>query len=95
MGDSAATGSVLPMAALAGAHGSVRGERLIELRIAPPAASERALLWDATLGAHAREVAPGLLGAAALYPAAIAAVAHAARLRAEGEFAQSCRRRSP
>jgi hypothetical protein len=85
MGDSAATGSVLPMAALAGAHGSVRGERLIELRIAPPAASERALLWDATLGAHARELAPGLLGAAALYPAEIAAVAHAARLRAEGE----------
>jgi hypothetical protein len=47
--------------------------------------SKRALLWDASLGAHARDVASDLLGAAALYPAAIAAVARAAGLRADGE----------
>jgi hypothetical protein len=85
IGDAAATGNVLPMAVLAGAHGSVRGERLIELRIAPPATSKRALLWDASLGAHARDVASDLLGGAAIYPAAIAAVARAASLRADGE----------
>ena len=81
----AVTGNVLPMAVLAGSHGSVRGERLIELRIAPPAASQRTRLWDAALGAHAGDVAPDLLGAAALYPAAIAAVGRAASLRADGE----------
>ncbi len=85
IGDTATTGIVLPTAVLAGAHGSVRGERLIELRIAPPAPSERALLWDATLGAHAREVAPDLLGGAALYPATIAAVARAAVVHADAK----------
>jgi hypothetical protein len=85
IGDAAVMSKVLPMAVLAGAHGSVRGERLIELRIVPPAASQRARLWDAALGAHAGEVAHDLLGAVALYPAAIAAVGRAASLCADGE----------
>ena len=85
MGDAAATANVQPLVVLAGARGSVRGERLIELSIAPPAASERMRLWDAALGSHAGNIAPALFGAAALYPAAIAAVARAACTRADGE----------
>ena len=85
MGDAATAGNIQPTVVLAGAHGSVLGEWLIELRIAPPAASERAGLWDTALGAHAGEIAPALLGTAALYPATIVAVARAACARADGE----------
>lgn len=85
MGDGASAGNIQPTVVLAGAHGSVQGERLIELRIAPPAARERAGLWDAALGPHAGQIAPALLEAAALYPAAIVTVARAASARADGE----------
>jgi hypothetical protein len=85
IGDAASIGNIQPTVVLAGAHGSVQGERLIELRIAPPSAGERAGLWDAALGAHAGKIARDLLGAMALYPAAIVTVARTACARADGE----------
>jgi len=84
IGDSMSIGAVAPVAVLAGTHGAIQGDRLIELRIAPPAAAERALLWHAALG----ETGPDILEAAILYPGAIAAIGGAARRRAAAEGRQ-------
>ena len=84
-GDAALLGgrADLPVVVLAGRHGAVEGDRLLELEMAPPPAAERLRLWQSALGAGA--IDPGLLTAAALYPGMIEAVGRAARLRADAE----------
>lgn len=81
----AGAGDPLPVAVLAGTHGTVEGDRLIELAVAPPREAERAQLWRAALGESSDGLDPAVLSAAVLYPAAIAAVGRAARIRAEGQ----------
>jgi hypothetical protein len=73
----------LPVAVLAGTHGAVQGDRLIELLMAPPPLSDRLRLWHASLGDAPHAIDDSTLAAAILYPAAIAAVARSIRLRAE------------
>jgi hypothetical protein len=82
-GEPASLGMDLPAIVLAGTHGAVQGERLIELAIAPPPLAERLRLWTDALGESA--IDPDTLAGAVLYPAAIAAVARGARLRAGNE----------
>ncbi len=84
-GEAAAVGADAagPIAVLAGRHGAVQGDRLIELSSAPAPAAERLRRWQAGLGEHA--INPLTLSAAVLYPATIDAVARAARLRAATE----------
>ena len=84
-GDAVPNGAVLPVVVLAGAHGAVRGEGLIELRIAPPSRTERARQWQQALGPAAEQLAPRWLETAALYPATLTAVARAASARASAE----------
>jgi hypothetical protein len=85
MGDLVALGGPgdLPVAVLAGAHGAVQGDRLIELAITPPVVPERMRLWEKALGKGA--IDPAVLMSAVLYPGAIEAVGRAARIRAETE----------
>jgi ATPase family associated with various cellular activities (AAA) len=85
MGDLAILGGPgdLPVAVLAGAHGAVQGERLIELAMAPPAAPQRIRLWETALGEGAIDRA--ILTGAVLYPGMIEAVGRTARIRAETE----------
>ena len=78
-------GAVVPLVVLAGAHGAVRGEGLIELRIAPPSRRDRARQWHEALGLGAEQLAPRGLETATLYPAALMAVARAATARASAE----------
>jgi hypothetical protein len=85
LGEASMTGAGSPVAVLAGAHGAVRGEGLIELRITPPARAERARQWREALDLHADDLAPEWLETAALYPAALTAVARAASARASAE----------
>jgi hypothetical protein len=84
-GETATVAPGLPVAVLAGTHGAVQGDRLIELAMAPPALPERLRLWDAALGEAPHAIDAGTLAAAILYPASIAAVARNVRLRADGE----------
>jgi len=71
------------VAVLAGRHGAVQGDRLIEFSPNPPPAAERLQRWQAALGEHAIE--PGILAAPVLYPGTIDAVARAAHVRADAE----------
>jgi hypothetical protein len=82
-GEEATLGSGPPAIVLAGTHGAVRGDRLIELALAPPPLDERLLLWRAALGARATGIDDETLAAAVLYPPTIAAVARSVRLHAE------------
>ena len=75
----------LPVCVLAGSHGAVQGDGLIELRVAPPPISRRIALWNVALGSDRHDVDPATLSAAVLYPGAISAVGRGARMRAEGE----------
>jgi hypothetical protein len=77
--------AVLSACVLAGTHGAVQGDRLIELTLAPPAAAERFQLWNAALRARQHCVDAATLTASVLYPAAIEAVARSACIRAESE----------
>lgn len=88
LGEAAALPAIAPgltLAVLAGTHGAVQGDRLIELALAPPGLAERLACWQAALGEHGHAIDPDTMAAAVLYPATIAAVARAARLRAESE----------
>jgi hypothetical protein len=84
-GDAADPGGAdgLPVVILAGRHGAVQGDRLIELDLTPPPAPERLRHWRNALGDEAIDSA--LLNAAVLYPGMIEAVGRAARLRADAE----------
>ncbi len=84
-GEAAAVGAGLPVAVLAGTHTAVEGDRLIELAMVPPVLSERLLLWRTALGDAVDSIGDATLAAAVLYPAAIAVVGRAARLRAKAE----------
>jgi DNA polymerase III delta prime subunit len=75
----------LPVTVLAGPHDAVHGDRLLEMPLSPPPHTERLRIWQAALGEQFQNLDGGLLAAAMLYPAAIAAVAHAARLQANAE----------
>ena len=81
----APTGASSPVVVLAGAHGAVRGERLIEFRIAPPSRAERVRQWRTALGSNADDLAPHWLETATIYPGMLAAVARAATARANAE----------
>ena len=78
-------GAALPACVLAGTHGAVEGDRLIELATAPPSAAERLRLWSAALGEREHGIDPTTLASAVLYPGTIGAVARSARIRAETE----------
>ena len=84
-GDAASLGGAdgLPVVVLAGRHGAVQGDRLIELDLAPPSAPERLSHWRNALGGEAIDA--DLLTASVLYPGMIEAVGRAARLRADTE----------
>jgi hypothetical protein len=82
-GEAASLGADVPAIVLAGTHGAVEGERLIELTMAPPPLAERLRLWNDALGEGC--IDPDTLAGAVLYPATIAAVARGARLRAGNE----------
>jgi hypothetical protein len=86
-GDAATVGDLggAPVVVLAGRHGAVHGDRLIEIDVAPPDRDARAALWRAALGATRHDLEPETLAGAALHAPAIAAVARGARLRAEVE----------
>jgi hypothetical protein len=84
-GEAVTVGDALPVVVLAGTQGAVQGDRLIELRLAPPALPDRVRLWHAALGGRPHRIDPATLAAAVLYPAAIEAVAAAALVRAESE----------
>jgi hypothetical protein len=73
-----------PAIVLAGTHGAVLGDRLIEIALAPPPLRERLRLWSAALGDDEAGIDADSLSAAVLYPGTIAAVARGARLRAGG-----------
>jgi ATPase family associated with various cellular activities (AAA) len=78
-------GGTLPVCVLAGTHGAVEGDRLIELPTAPPEAAERLRLWRAALGERWHGMDATTLTSAVLYPKTIGAVARSARIRAETE----------
>ena len=78
-------GGTLPVCVLAGTHGAVEGDRLIELSTAPPEAAERLRLWRAALGERWHGIDATTLTSAILYPGTIGAVARSARIRAETE----------
>jgi hypothetical protein len=88
LGDAASlgrAGRAFAACVLAGTHGAVEGDRLIELRIAPPPADERARLWSAALADSACAIDVARLTSAVLYPGTIEAVARRARIKAESE----------
>jgi hypothetical protein len=72
-----------PVAVLAGRHGAIEGNRLIEFFSEPPPLDERLRRWQTELGKHA--IDPLTLGAAILYSGTIETVARAARTRASAE----------
>jgi ATPase family associated with various cellular activities (AAA) len=76
-------GATLPACVLAGTHGAVEGDRLIELATAPPPAAERLRLWRTALGESQHGIDPATLTSAVLYAGTISAVARSARIRAE------------
>jgi hypothetical protein len=81
LGESALLGEASgPVAVLAGRHGAVQGDRLIEFFSVPPPHPERLLRWQAELGKHA--IDPLTLGAAILRSGMIETVARAAGMRA-------------
>jgi hypothetical protein len=75
----------LPTCVLAGSHGAVEGDGLIELRVAPPPVSDRIRLWNAALGSDQHDIDAATLSAAVLYPGTISAVGRGARIRAESK----------
>jgi hypothetical protein len=75
----------VPVCVLAGTHGALEGDRLLELTIAPPSATERIRLWSAALADRPHVIDTATLTSAVLYPGTISAVARAASIRAEGE----------
>jgi hypothetical protein len=88
LGDAASlgrAGRIFPACVLAGTHGAVEGDRLIELRMAPPPADERTRLWSAALADSTCTIDVARLTSAVLYPGAIEAVTRCARIRAESE----------
>ena len=88
LGDAASLGRAgrgFPACVLAGTHGAVEGDRLIELEIAPPSAAERGRLWSAALAESRCAIDVARLTSAVLYPGTIEAVARRARIRAESE----------
>lgn len=86
-GESAIVGDNVgaPVAVLAGRHGAVQGDRLIELALAPPPPTERLRRWYLGLGKDAEGIDPLILGAASLYSRMIDAAARGARIRADAE----------
>ena len=86
LGDATSLGDAnVPVCVLAGTHGAVEGDRLLEFAIAPPSAAERIRLWSAALADRPHVIDTATLTSAVLYPGTISAVARAARIRAEGE----------
>ncbi|HVZ08885.1 AAA family ATPase [Rhodopila sp.] len=88
LGDAADLAGVafgIPVCVLAGTHGAVEGDRLIDLPVTPPSAAERLRLWAAALGDQPHAVDSQALTTAVLYPGAIAAIGRTARLRAAAE----------
>ncbi len=84
LGESALLGEASgPVAVLAGRHGAVQGDRLIEFFSVPPPHPERLRRWRAELGKHT--IDPLTLGAAILHSGMIETVARAARMRASAE----------
>jgi hypothetical protein len=74
-----------PVAVLAGRHGAVQGDRLIELGLVPPPPTERLRRWRLGLGKDAEGIDPLILAAAPLYPRMIDAASRGARIRADAE----------
>ena len=86
LGDATSLGDAnVPVCVLAGTHGALEGDRLLEFAIAPPTAAERIRLWSDALADRPHVIDTATLTSAVLYPGTISAVARAARIRAEGE----------
>ena len=86
LGDATSLGYAgVPVCVLAGTHGAIEGDRLLEFAVAPPPVAERISIWSAALAVRPNVIDMATLTSAVLYPGTISAVARAARIRAEGD----------